>query len=138
MVMDHLFPHDALFLVFEEDYRFWPEGEDHDDADDYKARLEIRWRRRTCTGRLSHRQSSKIVTSVAIFLPSHGGAGGNSVHIAASVFGPHVRTTAETGSRKRPETSSLASTSTRATGDTAVSGLAEEEGEEFLSTSPLE
>ena len=32
-------PEDVLFLIFEEDFRFWPLGEDPDCADDYKARL---------------------------------------------------------------------------------------------------
>ena len=39
MMMDARFPADTLFLLFEEDYRFWPQGEDPDGADDYKARL---------------------------------------------------------------------------------------------------
>ena len=40
MIMDERFPQNTLFLVFEEDYRFWPLGEDPDSADDYKARLD--------------------------------------------------------------------------------------------------
>ena len=39
MVMDARMPEDVLFLLFEEDFRFWPHGEDPDSADDYKARL---------------------------------------------------------------------------------------------------
>ena len=39
MVLDARMPEDVLFLVFEEDFRFWPHGEDPDSADDYKARL---------------------------------------------------------------------------------------------------
>ena len=39
MVRDDRMPRDVLFLVFEEDFRFWPQGEDPDSADDYKARL---------------------------------------------------------------------------------------------------
>ena len=40
MVLDERMPKDTLFLVFEEDFRFWPVGEDPDRADDFKARLE--------------------------------------------------------------------------------------------------
>ena len=39
MVKDERMPEDVLFLLFEEDFRFWPQGEDPDRADDYKARL---------------------------------------------------------------------------------------------------
>ena len=40
MVLDDRMPEDTLFLIFEEDFRFWPTGEDPDRADDYRARLE--------------------------------------------------------------------------------------------------
>ena len=39
MIADHRFPDDTLFMLFEEDYRFWPVGEDPDKADDYELRL---------------------------------------------------------------------------------------------------
>ena len=39
MVLDARLPADVLFILFEEDFRFWPHGEDPDCADDYKARL---------------------------------------------------------------------------------------------------
>ena len=39
MVMDSRMPEDVPFLLLEEDFRFWPHGEDPDSADDYKARL---------------------------------------------------------------------------------------------------
>ena len=39
MVMDARMPEDVLFVLLEEDFRFWPHGEDPDSADDYKARL---------------------------------------------------------------------------------------------------
>ena len=39
MTMDARYPMDTLFLVFEEDYRFWPEGKDPDKAYEYKTRL---------------------------------------------------------------------------------------------------
>ena len=45
-------PADLLLLVFEDDFRFWPEGEDPDDADNYKERVrEIAKRRRRSKGR---------------------------------------------------------------------------------------
>ena len=39
MVLDERYPSDTLFFVLEEDYRFWPEGEDPDGADGYKTRV---------------------------------------------------------------------------------------------------
>ena len=39
MCLDKRLPRDTLYLVFEEDYRFFPEGEDIDSADDYNKRL---------------------------------------------------------------------------------------------------
>ena len=32
-------PADTLCLIFEEDFRFWPGGEDPDNADDYRQRI---------------------------------------------------------------------------------------------------
>ena len=40
LICDHRFPDDTLFMIFEEDYRFWPIGEDPDHCDDYHDRLE--------------------------------------------------------------------------------------------------
>ena len=40
MICDHRFPDDTLFMVFEEDYRFWPIGEDPNGYDDYPERLK--------------------------------------------------------------------------------------------------
>ena len=39
MCLDRRLPRDTLYLVFEEDYRFFPEGEDIDGCDDYSTRL---------------------------------------------------------------------------------------------------
>ena len=39
MGLDNRLPDDTLFMVFEEDYRFFPENEDSDKADDYAARM---------------------------------------------------------------------------------------------------
>ena len=39
MCLDKRLPGDTLFLVFEEDFRFFPIGEDPDGADDYGARM---------------------------------------------------------------------------------------------------
>ena len=39
LICDHRFPDDTLFMIFEEDYRFWPVGEDPDHCDDYEERL---------------------------------------------------------------------------------------------------
>ena len=39
LICDHRFPDDTLFMIFEEDYRFWPVGEDPDQCDDYAERL---------------------------------------------------------------------------------------------------
>ena len=36
---DHRFHEDTLFIILEEDYRFWPKGEDPDGLDDYEERL---------------------------------------------------------------------------------------------------
>ena len=36
---DQRFHEDTLFFVVEEDYRFWPKGEDPDRCDDYDERL---------------------------------------------------------------------------------------------------
>ena len=35
LCLDRRLPLDTLFMVFEEDYRFFPEGEDADKVDDY-------------------------------------------------------------------------------------------------------
>ena len=40
MIADARYPSDTLFLLFEEDYRFWPECEDPDNADQYQRRLQ--------------------------------------------------------------------------------------------------
>ena len=49
---DARLPADLLLLVFEDDYRFWPEGEDPDKADNYKERVGvIAKRRRRSKGR---------------------------------------------------------------------------------------
>ena len=39
LICDHRFPDDTLFMIFEEDYRFWPIGEDPHSCDDYHERL---------------------------------------------------------------------------------------------------
>ena len=39
-IMDARFPADTLFIVLEEDYRFWPVGEDPQGCDDYQERLQ--------------------------------------------------------------------------------------------------
>ena len=39
LCLDKRLPLDTLFMVFEEDYRFFPEGEDPDHCDDYDRRL---------------------------------------------------------------------------------------------------
>ena len=40
MIADARYPSDTVFLLFEEDYRFWPECEDPDNADQYQRRLQ--------------------------------------------------------------------------------------------------
>ena len=40
MALDQRLPLDTLFMVFEEDYRFFADGEDPDGADDYLLRVE--------------------------------------------------------------------------------------------------
>ena len=40
IALDKRLPLDTLFMVFEEDYRFFPDGEDIDGCDDYSVRLE--------------------------------------------------------------------------------------------------
>ena len=45
-MMDHRLPEDTLFWIMEEDFRFWPPGEDPDGADDYTpafAELVTTW-----------------------------------------------------------------------------------------------
>ena len=42
MAADHRIPEDTLFMLFEEDYRFWPLGEDPDKCDTYQERLKKR------------------------------------------------------------------------------------------------
>ena len=39
MALDLRLPLDTLFMVFEEDYRFFPDGQDIDNADDYRVRM---------------------------------------------------------------------------------------------------
>ena len=39
LCLDKRLPLDTLFMVFEEDFRFFPEGKDPDSADDYGERL---------------------------------------------------------------------------------------------------
>ena len=39
-IMDARFPGDTLFIVMEEDYRFWPAGEDPQGCDNYHERLQ--------------------------------------------------------------------------------------------------
>ena len=48
MCLDARLPVDTLYMVFEEDYRFFPEGQDPDGIDDYKKGVGGResWRRR--------------------------------------------------------------------------------------------
>ena len=46
MVLDERMPEDTLWLIFEEDFRFWPQGEDPDGSDDYEVRLKEVMRRR--------------------------------------------------------------------------------------------
>ena len=49
---DSRMPADLLCLIFEDDFRFWPEGDDLDDADDYKIRAQdIAKRQRRSVGR---------------------------------------------------------------------------------------
>ena len=49
MICDHRFPDDTLFMLFEEDYRFWPIGEDPDGVDDYPERLKKAMKRQQDT-----------------------------------------------------------------------------------------
>ena len=37
--LDNRLPEDTLFMIFEEDFRFFPEGQDPDGADDYSERV---------------------------------------------------------------------------------------------------
>ena len=48
LCLDARLPVDTLYMVFEEDYRFFPEGQDPDGIDDYKKGVGGResWRRR--------------------------------------------------------------------------------------------
>ena len=39
LCLDARLPVDTLYMVFEEDYRFFPEGQDPDGIDDYKRRV---------------------------------------------------------------------------------------------------
>ena len=40
IALDARLPLDTLFMVFEEDYRFFPDGADIDGCDDYRVRME--------------------------------------------------------------------------------------------------
>ena len=46
MVLDKRMPEDTLWLILEEDFRFWPQGEDTDGSDDYKVRMKEVMKRR--------------------------------------------------------------------------------------------
>ena len=46
MMLEFRLPEDTLFFVFEYDYRFWPQGEDPDSADNYNVRLDALLRER--------------------------------------------------------------------------------------------
>ena len=40
LCLDKRLPEDTLFMVFEEDYRFFPKGQDPDGCDDYGKRVD--------------------------------------------------------------------------------------------------
>ena len=45
-MLDKRMPADTLYLVFEEDFRWWPPGEDPDSADEYDRKTKPPWKTR--------------------------------------------------------------------------------------------
>ena len=75
MVLDARLPEDVLFLIFEEDFRSWPQGEDPDGADDYKTRLDdILKKRKRSRSRSPIKMEKKPERTEAEALPQTGAA----------------------------------------------------------------
>ena len=55
IALDARLPQDTLFMVFEEDYRFFPDGADIDGCDDYRVRMERMLLQRKMQLRMSRR-----------------------------------------------------------------------------------
>ena len=74
MTMDARYPMDTLFLVFEEDYRFWPEGTDPDKADDYKTRLSdqvAKKKRSVSPNKIKRKMETQPSDSSGAYRPEH-------------------------------------------------------------------
>ena len=68
-------PADLLCIIFEEDFRFWPQGEDPDGADDYKKRINDMRKRRS---RSRSANKIKLVPRGEPTAPSPDAKGGSS------------------------------------------------------------